>query len=183
MRIQLSLVPKPVLQQQEHAIRRRALLLIPLLAIVGAAVLYILLVNDARRARDVARDYESRLVLVRPTAAQVSRLQAEIADLAQRRQALVGAAGRGQWQLSPLLAEISQVIPQDAWLQALTLEGGTLTLAGSALQLRSVGQFAGGLEHSVGLDQVKVRNLQQIQVNQRSITQFQITARLKGSGP
>lgn len=183
MRIQLSLVPKPVLQQQELATRRRALLLIPLLAIVGAAVLYVLLVNDARRARDVARDYESRLVLVRPAAAQVSRLQGEIADLAQRRQALLGAAGRAQLQLSPLLTEISQIIPQDAWLQTLTLEGDTLTLAGSALQLRSVGLFTGGLEHSPRLEQVKVRNLQQVQANLRSITQFQITARLKGTGP
>ena len=107
MRTRLSLVPAAVLRQQEVASRRRALLLIPLLAIVGAAVLYVLIVNDARRAREVTRDYESRLAPLRPTVAQVSQLQGEINDLAQRRQALVGAAGRGQLQLSPLMIEIS----------------------------------------------------------------------------
>src|SRR2546427_758253 len=161
MRIRLSLVRGPVVRQQELASRRRALLLIPLLAIVGAAVFYVLLVNDARRAREVIRDTESRLAPLRLTAAQVGQLQAEIADLAQRRQALLGAAGRGQLQLSLLLTEISQVIPQDAWLQTLTVDAGTLTMTGSALQLRSVGQFVGGLEQSQRLEQVKVQNLQQ----------------------
>src|SRR2546427_12628442 len=114
MRIRLSLVPGPVVRQQELASRRRALLLIPLLAIVGAAVFYVLLVNDARRAREVIRDTESRLAPLRPTAAQVGQLQAEIADLAQRRQALVGAAGRGAGPLSPPLAESQPAIPPDA---------------------------------------------------------------------
>jgi Tfp pilus assembly protein PilN len=183
MRIRLSLVPGPVLRQQELASRRRALLLIPLLAIVGAAVFYVLLVNDARRAREVVRDTESRLAPLRPTVAQVSQLEAEITDLQQRRQALIGAAGRAQLQLSPLLTEISQIIPQDAWLYTLTVDAGTLTMTGGTLQLRSVGQFVGGLEQSGRLDQVKVQNLQQVQTDLRSITQFQITARLKGTGP
>jgi len=183
MRIRLSLVPGPVVRRQELASRRKALLLIPLLAIASVAVFYVLLVNDARRAREVIRDTESRLAPLRPTATQVGQLQAEIADLAQRRQALLGAAGRGQLQLSPLLTEISQVIPQDAWLQTLAVDAGTLTMTGSALQLRSVGQFVGGLEQSQQLEQVKVQNLQQVQAGSRSITQFQITARLKGTGP
>ena len=183
MRIRLSLVPGPVVRRQELASRRKALLLIPLLAIASVAVFYVLLVNDARRAREVIRDTESRLAPLRPTATQVGQLQAEIADLAQRRQALVGAAGRGQLQLSPLMIEISQVIPQDAWLATLTIEAGTLTMAGNALHLGSVGQFVSGLEQSPRLEQVKVQNLQQIQVEARSITQFQITARLKGTGP
>src|SRR2546427_3638052 len=114
MRIRLSLVPGPVVRQQELASRRRALLLIPLLAIVGAAVFYVLLVNDARRAREVIRDTESRLAPLRPTAAQVGQLQAEIADLAQRRQALVGAAGRGQLRPSPPLPSGSPGIPPGA---------------------------------------------------------------------
>ncbi|OLD36739.1 MAG: PilN domain-containing protein [Bacillati bacterium ANGP1] len=183
MRTRLSLVPAAVLRQQEVASRRRALLLIPLLAIVGAAVLYVLIVNDARRALEITRDYESRLTPLRPTVTQVSQLQAEINDLAQRRQALVGAAGRGQLQLSPLMIEISQVIPQDTWLATLTIEAGTLTMAGNALHLGSVGQFVSGLQQSPRLEQVKVQNLQQVQVSERSITQFQITARLKGTSP
>src|SRR2546427_2899559 len=112
MRIRLSLVPGPVVRQQELASRRRALLLIPLLAIVGAAVFYVLLANDTRRAREVIRDTESRLAPLRLTAAQVGQLQAEIAALAQLRQALPGAAALGPLQLSLLLAEIRPAIPE-----------------------------------------------------------------------
>src|SRR2546427_632904 len=100
MRIRLSLVPGPVVRQQELASRRRALLLIPLLAIVGAAVFYVLLVNDTRRAREVIRDTESRLAPLRLTAAQVGQLQAEIPDLAHRRQPPAGGAivpASGYW--------------------------------------------------------------------------------------
>ena len=75
MRIRLSLVPGPVVRRQELASRRKALLLIPLLAIASVAVFYVLLVNDARRAREVIRDTESRLAPLRLTAAQVGFAQ------------------------------------------------------------------------------------------------------------
>lgn len=183
MRIALNLVPAAVRQRREQATRRRALVGIPIIAVAGVVGLYAVLLVDARQARDAARDYETRLTAVQPVAVRVSQLQAEIADLEQRRQALVALAGRPQLRLSPLLAEVGRLIPQDTWLQSLTIDAGTVTLTGYALELRSVARFGAGLAQSAVFEQVKVQSLQQVGAGRRTITQYQMTARLKGSGP
>jgi len=183
MRIDLNLIPAAVLRRREQASRRRALIGIPIIVLAGVAGIYAVLLADARQARDAARDSEARLAAVRPVALRVSQLQAEIADLEQRRQALVALAGRPQARLSPVLAEVSHLIPQDAWLQSLTVDAGAVTLAGYALELRSVARFGATLAQSAFFDQVRVQNLQQVAAGRRSITQFQITARLKGAPP
>src|SRR5713226_3340394 len=130
MRIELNLVPAALLRRREGAGRRRALVAVAVLPIAGVAVLYALLVIDARQAREASRDYDARLALVRPVAVEVSQLEAETADLEQRQQRLRGLIGQRQPRLAPLLADISRFVPPDVWLQSLTIDAGMLTLAG-----------------------------------------------------
>ncbi len=182
MRIGLNLVPAALLRRREGAGRRRALVAVAVLPVAGVAVLYALLVIDARQAREASRDYDARLALVRPVAVEVSQLEAETADLEQRQQRLRGLIGQRQPRLAPLLADISRFVPPDVWLQSLTIDAGVLTLAGNGLHLRSVAVFAANLAESPLLDQVKVAGLQQVEGVQ-TVTQFQMTARLKSALP
>jgi Tfp pilus assembly protein PilN len=182
MRIELNLVPAALLRKREGAGRRRALVAVAVLPIAGVGVLYALLVIDARQAREASRVYDAQLALVRPVAIEVSQIEAETAELEQRQQRLRGLAGQRQPRLSPLLADISRFVPPDVWLQSLTIDAGMLTLAGNGFRLRSVAVFAANLGESSLLDQVKVVGLQQVEGVQ-TVTQFQLTARLKSASP
>jgi Tfp pilus assembly protein PilN len=180
MRIELNLVPGAVQRRREDVSRRRVILAVAVLPVVGLAALYGVLAIDARQAREASRAYDAQLALVRPVAIEVSQLEAEIADLEQRQQRLRGLAGQRQPRLSPMLAEVSRLIPRDVWLQSLTLETGAVTLAGNALHLRSVAVFAANLGGSPLVDQVRVSGLQQVE-GERTITQFQMTLRLRST--
>jgi Tfp pilus assembly protein PilN len=180
MRIELNLVPGAVQRRREEVTRRRVLVAVAVLPVVGLAAIYAVLAIDARQAREASRDYDAQLALVRPVAIEVSQLEAEIADLEQRQQRLRALAGQRQPRLSPLLAEVSRLIPPDTWLQSLTVDAGVVTLAGNALHLRSVAVFAANLGESTFVDQVRVGGLQQVE-GERTITQFQMTVRLRST--
>jgi Tfp pilus assembly protein PilN len=178
MRIELNLVPAALQQRREGFSRRRVLVAVAVLPVLGLGALYAVLVVDARQAQQASRDYDSRLTAVRPVAIEVSLLQGEIADLEQRQQRLGALVGQRQPRLSPLLAEISQLVPTDVWLQSLTIDAGVVTVAGNALHLRSVAVFAAHLDESPFLAQLRVVGLQEVE-GERTITQFQMTAHLR----
>ncbi len=178
MRIELNLVPAAVQRRREGVSRRRVIVAVAVLPVFGVAALYAVLVIDARQAQEASRDYDARITAVRPVAIEVSLLEGEIADLEQRQQRLRGLVGQRQPRLSPLLAEISRLVPTDVWLQTLTIDAGVVTFAGNALHLRSVAVFAAHLDESPFLDQLRVVGLQEVE-GERTITQFQMTARLR----
>lgn len=179
MRIDLNLIPAAVLRQREQATQRRVVIVIPALIVVGVVAIFAALLAQERRAAEAGRQLDDQLRPIRPVFIYLSELQAETATLEHRQQALQTINGQRQVRLSPLLAEISQRVPQDAWLQSMSVDAGSVTLAGNALELRSVGLFAGALSGSPVIEQVRVLNLQQVAAGRRTITQFQITARLK----
>ncbi|HVH30314.1 MAG TPA: PilN domain-containing protein [bacterium] len=178
MRIELNLVPAALQQRREGVSRRRVLVAVAVLPVLGLGALYAVLVIDARQAQEASRDYDARLTAVRPVAIEVSLLQGEIADLEQRQQRLSGLVGQRQPRLSPLLAEMSRLVPADVWLQSLTIDAGVVTVAGNALHLRSVAVFAAHLDESPLLAQLRVVGLQEVE-GERTITQFQMTAHLR----
>src|SRR5574340_659817 len=93
MRIELNLVPAAVQQRREGVSRRRVLVAVAVLPVVGVAALYAVVVIDARQAQEASRDYDARLTAVRPVAIEVSLLEGEIADLEQRQQRLRALVG------------------------------------------------------------------------------------------
>ncbi|SRR5713226_7788237 len=183
MRIGLNLVPATILRRRDQAVQRRTVIVIPVLIIAGVVALFGALVTQERRAAQKARELEQQLVQLRPLVIYLSELQAETTELEQRQQTLRTITGQRQVRLSPLLAEISRLIPQDVWLQSLIVDAGGVTLAGNALDLRSVALFAATLNRSAVVDQVKLQSLQQVSAGRRAITQFQMAARLKAQVP
>ncbi len=180
MRIGLNLVPAAIQRRREGVSRRRVLVAVAVAPVFGVAALYTVLVIDARQAQEASRDYDARITAVRPVAIEVSLLEGEIADLEQRQQRLRAFAGQRQSRLSPLLEEISRLVPTDVWLQSLTVDAGVITFAGNALHLRSVAVFAAHLDESPFLEQLRIVGLQEVE-GERTITQFQMTARLRST--
>lgn len=180
MRIVLNLIPDSVLRQRETTARRRVLVGVPLIGAAVLVALYGLLVAQETQARQAVRESEARLAQSRPRVIQLTQLQSEVEEFNSRRQELERLLGQQQG-LSAVLEEISRLIPKDAWLLSLRMEGGTLTAAGIAMDLRSVAQFADGLTRSRVLDQVQVHSLQQAVAGSQLVTQFQLSARLKGA--
>jgi len=178
MRIELTLMPPAILQRRERTARRRALLGVPLLAVGVVAVAYGLLAQQAWQARADARETEEFLKTLRPVAVRLAQLAAETEDLEARRariRTVVGPTGR----LSSLLEDLSLLIPRNAWLQSVVVEGTTVTIVGSATDLPAVGLFAATLARSRVLTDVEMRSIRQTQIGTRSVTQFQLAARLR----
>jgi general secretion pathway protein L len=182
VRIVLNLLPASVLQRRRRAARRRLLVGLPLLAVAAAAGAWAVIGVSLQQARAAVEDIDRRLAVVQPVAAEVGRLQAEIADLEERRRALAAVAGQ-QVPRVPVLDEISRRIPQDAWLQSLLIDGGTVTAEGQALALRSVAQFAASLQASPVFSAVRVHSVQQVAAAGRPVVRFRVDARLEGAGP
>jgi|GEM_PF-3588486 len=178
MKIELTLMPAAVLQRRERTARRRVLLGIPLAAAAVVAVVYALLAQQAGQARAAARETERLLVPLRPAAVRLAQLETETRELEARReriQALVGRPGA----LSVLLEDFSRLIPRNAWLQSVVVEGASVTIVGSTTDLSSVGLFATTLARSRVLSGVEMRSIQQVQMGTRLVTQFHLAARLR----
>ncbi len=182
MRIVLNLLPPSVLQRRRRAARRRVVVGLPLVALAAAAGAWALIQVSLQQARAAVEDIDRRLALVQPIAVEVVRLQAEITDLEERRRALAAVAG-AHLPRTPVLDEVSRVIPQDVWLQSLVVDGATVAATGQSLALRSVAQFAASLEASPVFSGVRVHSLQQIPAGPRPVVQFRIDARLEGRSP
>ncbi|MDQ7843060.1 MAG: PilN domain-containing protein [Armatimonadota bacterium] len=171
-------MPPAVLQRRERTARRRVLLGVPLAAAVVVAVTYGLLAQQAMQARAVSRETEEFLKTLRPVAVRLAQLQAETEALEARRarvRALVGRPGL----LSSLLEDLGRLIPRNAWLQSVVVEGTTVTIVGSATDLSAVGLFAATLPRSRVLADVQIRSVRQTQIGTRTVTQFQLAARLR----
>lgn len=181
MRIVLNLLPAAVLRRRRQAARRWVLVGLPLLAVAAAAGTWAVIQVSLRQARAAVDDIDRRLAVVRPAAAEVLRLQAEIADLEERRRALAAVAGQ-QPSRARVLDEVSRVVPQDVWLQSFTVDGQTVAASGQSLTLRSVAQFAASLETSPIFAGVRVVSVQAL-AGPRPVMQFRIDARLQEPGP
>ncbi|MDR7400804.1 MAG: PilN domain-containing protein [Armatimonadota bacterium] len=182
MRIVLNLLPPSVVQRRRRAARRRVLIGLPLIGAAAAAGAWAVIQVSLHQARAAVEDVGRQLQVVQPIAVEVLRLQAEIADLEERRRALAALAGQ-QVPRTPVLDEISRTIPHDAWLQSLTIDGQTVSLGGQSLTLRSVAEFASSLEASPVFSGVRVASLQQVSAAPRPVVQFRIDARLEGRAP
>lgn len=182
MEITLNLVPEVILRRREQAARRRLAIGAPLLIVLAVVALYVALNLQVTAARHAARAAEDQLAPLRPVGTYLAQLQEEIENLEERRQALESLTGR-RTQLAPVLEDISTLIPQDVWLQSMTIESGAIQLSGYALQIRSVARFATTLNRSARIEQVRVEDLQQVLAGRQNVTQFVMRARLKGSAP
>ena len=178
MKIELTLLPQVVLQRGERAARRRVLFGVPVVTGIAIAVIYVLLAQQAAQSRHQASETERLLVPLRPAAVRLAQLQAETEDLEARReriQAVVGRIGT----LSVLMDDIGRLIPKNAWLQSVVVEGRTVTLTGSTTDLSAVALFATSLARSGVLSGVEMRSIQQVVAADRLVTRFQLAARLR----
>lgn len=181
MRIRLNLIPERVLREREARSRRRVLFGIPLIGIALVVVLYLLLAAREGQANLIARNAEQFLAPLRSTAREVLEMQQETATLEQQREELTAVLRlRRQW--TDLLLEVSRVIPQDAWLTSMAIDGSTMTVTGFSLTLRSVASFTQSLAFVSGVTQVNLQSIQQVAAAGESITRYQIAARLR-EGP
>ncbi len=178
MKIELTLLPQVVLQRRERAARRRVLFGVPLITGIAIAVIYVLLAQQAAQSRHEARETERLLVPLRPAAVRLAQLQAETDDLEARRERIQAVVGR-TGTLSILLDDIGRLIPKNAWLQSVVIEGASVTLTGSTTDLSSVALFATSLARSGVLSAVEMRSIQQVVAGDRLVTQFQLAARLR----
>lgn len=181
MRIQLNLMPQAVLTRRGRSTRRRVLIGVPLLAVGVLALLYLLLVMQEAQARQAARDEEILLVPLRPVAVQLAQLQTEI-DEFKKRQGEFQTVVREHRMWSGLLEDISRLIPQDAWLHSVKLDGNTLTASGGALSLRAAAQFAENLTLSPNVITVQLKSLQETAAQGQRAAVFELNAMLKGAG-
>jgi len=78
-----------------------------------------------------------------------------------------------------LLDDVGRLIPRNAWLQTVVVEGTSVTLTGSTTDLSSVALFATSLARSGVLSAVEMRSIQQVVAGNRLVTQFQLAARLR----
>lgn len=182
MRIHLNLVPLAIQRRREMARRRRALIGVPLVIVAVVAGLYLLLLGQEAQARRVSRETEELLIPLRPLGLRLAGLQSQTEEVERRRQEMLRVLQQQQ-RWSAVMDDVSRLIPQDAWLQSMTLEPGILTLSVAALQLRTVAQFVQSLAASPAVADVQVPALQQTQAGGRMIPQFTIRARLKALTP
>jgi Tfp pilus assembly protein PilN len=178
MRIDLTLLPPSVLRNRERSARRRLLFGLPLVTGIAVAVVYVLLAQQAAQSRSEARETERLLAPLRPAAVRLAQLQAETDDLEARRdriRAVVGRAGAH----AALLDDIGRLIPRNAWLQSLVVEGNRVTLTGATTDLSSVALFTVMLGRSSVLTGVEMRSIQQVVASDRLVTQFQLSGRLR----
>ena len=178
MKIELTLMPQAVLLRRERSVRRRILFGAPLVTGIAIAVLYVLLAQQASEARRDASETERLLVPLRPAAVRLAQLQAETEDLEARWERIKAVIGRTGAH-SVLLDDLSRLIPRNAWLQSVVVEGRVVTLTGATTDLSSVALFATTLERSAVLTAVEMRSIQQVAAGSRLVTQFQIAARLR----
>lgn len=183
MRILLNLIPEAVARRRARRSRRRLFLGLPILGLAVLAGVYALLTMQETQARRAAAETERLLAPVRPVAIQLAQLQSETESLDRRRQQLDSVIRQGRPSTSQVLAEISRLIPGDAWLATLQIDGPTVTLAGGALRLRSAAEFVDHLAASGVFTDVRLESLQETPTGGERVASFTIRAALRSTGP
>jgi Tfp pilus assembly protein PilN len=117
-----------------------------LVTVVLVAVLGVLLLvwGGSAIVKDelIRRQVRDELAAVGPQVKQVKALEDEIAEMRRQLEILTGGENR---RATVLLKELSEIVPADAYLTALNLRGGRLTMDGFA---RSASDLIAALEKS-----------------------------------
>lgn len=142
-KIKINLLPKEVLEKRK-AEQQLALMLLGLVVMVG--VLFLVYgINFVRLAQERAN-----LDLIKAENARVQSQIKKIADFetnknfVESRERLVAAAVVGKYSWSRFLNNVSLIVPNEVWLQTLTVsKAGAVTFSGSAL----AGSLTSGIGH------------------------------------
>ncbi|MDR5683549.1 MAG: PilN domain-containing protein [Armatimonadota bacterium] len=157
-------------------------LLVVLVVAVGLVVYGIVLQGRMADLRRQIADHNAEIERIRPQAAEVERMKRAVESL-RRRETLIQQFFASQIPAAEAVSDLSQVIPQDTWLTAFSVQGGRAVQVDGTTTANneSVAVFMVNLEQSPYFRNVDLSVSERQAIGQRNVSRFTLTAELEGS--
>ena len=172
--IEINLLPVRAARKQE-SLRFQ----ITIFALVFVFVfLGLFFVNGSLVKRDKKLDKEKDLVKARiaeleAKVGEIEQLKKERAKLEQKL-AVIGDLDKGRLRASSILDELSQLIPEKMWIEALDKSGKTIKLAGVALDNETIANFMDELGRSKKFTDIDLEVTEQINRGGMKLMRFSL---------
>lgn len=177
--LMLNLLP-PHLQQRRRETRKvRLWVALPVPVVALLLISFLRLSSQVNHVRQEARALELQVLPLRRLAGRHETLAKTQADLRTQIATTRALSGRGPARWSSLLLDIGRLIPEDAWLNSLSIERGSLIIDGFALSPGGVTRFAASLGTSPLLEKVDVEFVRLETTGNPRAMRFRLICRLR----
>jgi Tfp pilus assembly protein PilN len=181
MEITLNLLPPHLLRRRAETRRRQARALVALAAVIPVILAYAVIHARIQMLRFQSQVMERQVLALTPLAEKARKLDADLALARERRDALNRLAARlPRW--SAVLLDLSALVPPDAWLTSLTIDGGRLAIVGQALDEGTVSTLTARLSAARFLTGTSLKYVRESMLGSRPVYTFEIDATVRTEG-
>ena len=181
MEITLNLLPPYIQRQRDLQKRRRARNVALAVAVLPFLFAYLVLNARIHVLQTRVAILDRQVGALSPVAEKARRLENDLDDLKRRAEALDQMIVR-QPRWSPVLVQLSDLLPPDAWFNSLGISNGQFVIVGQALSEGSVSTLATRLAAARLLDGTSLKYVREENLGTRRVYSFEIDGSVRTGG-
>ncbi len=175
--IRINLLPVRAAQKKEKFRAQMSILVLSLLAIsVACGAEYYRTMAKIDAKKNEAASVQTRINQLRKKIGEVSRYKKLQADLKKKLE-ILQVLKDGRSGPVHLLDELNHSLPDKVWLTAYAVSGGSVRIAGMAVNENAVANFMEKLEMSPYYGDVELNGISQLVQNKIKLQKFTLTCR------